>query len=159
MVVQLHSFLILALDGSEWSASYPSHFPPGKEPKYPFYRRVGWSHSKFRWFGEGIKFLAAAQIWNYGCTVHSLVTASTMMSWFPVISSSRQPGWLLMYYYTSMQICVVHNVEVLLSLWMVLTYRDNVHKVSILTSISPTPMAMCSDTRIISIFLLYFDNE
>jgi hypothetical protein len=28
--VKLHSFLTSALDGGEWSASYPSHFNPGE---------------------------------------------------------------------------------------------------------------------------------
>jgi hypothetical protein len=35
-------FLTLALDGSEWSASYPSHFTPqGNCPHYPLDRRLG----------------------------------------------------------------------------------------------------------------------
>jgi hypothetical protein len=34
---QFHTFLIMALDGGEWSASCPSHFTPMKET--PVYMR------------------------------------------------------------------------------------------------------------------------
>jgi len=37
--IQLHTFLTLALDGGEWSASHPSHFTPWI--KTPLYRRLG----------------------------------------------------------------------------------------------------------------------
>ena len=39
--VQLHSFLILELDGGEWLASRPRRITPGKEPRYPLNRRAG----------------------------------------------------------------------------------------------------------------------
>jgi hypothetical protein len=38
--VQLHTFLTSALDGCEWSISYSGRFDPGKEPRYPWNRRV-----------------------------------------------------------------------------------------------------------------------
>jgi hypothetical protein len=38
--VQSHSFLISALAGGEWSASPPGRFTPGKETRYPLYRRL-----------------------------------------------------------------------------------------------------------------------
>ena len=34
-------FLTFSLDGREWSASLPGRFTPGKDPRYPLYRRVG----------------------------------------------------------------------------------------------------------------------
>jgi hypothetical protein len=39
--VQLHSFLISAVDGSGWLISLPGRFTPGKELDYPFSRRMG----------------------------------------------------------------------------------------------------------------------
>jgi hypothetical protein len=39
--VQLHSFLTLSLHCGEWLTSHPGHFTPGKEPRYPLYRRLG----------------------------------------------------------------------------------------------------------------------
>jgi hypothetical protein len=36
----MHS-LTSALDGGEWSASHPGHFPQGKTPWYPLDRRLG----------------------------------------------------------------------------------------------------------------------
>jgi len=33
--VEFHSFLISALDGGEWSASYPDRFTPGIDPLIP----------------------------------------------------------------------------------------------------------------------------
>jgi hypothetical protein len=33
--------LTSALVAGEWSASRPCRFTPGKEPQYPFYRRLG----------------------------------------------------------------------------------------------------------------------
>jgi hypothetical protein len=41
--VQLHSFLTSALDGSEWSASQPGRFPPGKSPTLPIGYGTGWA--------------------------------------------------------------------------------------------------------------------
>jgi hypothetical protein len=31
------------MDGGEWITSRPGRFTPGKEPKYPFYKRLRWS--------------------------------------------------------------------------------------------------------------------
>jgi hypothetical protein len=36
----LHSFLISALEGSEWSASRPGSFTPGEIPRYPLDKRL-----------------------------------------------------------------------------------------------------------------------
>jgi hypothetical protein len=36
-----HTFLTLATDGGEWSASRPDILPPGKEPRYPLDSRLG----------------------------------------------------------------------------------------------------------------------
>jgi hypothetical protein len=37
-----YSFTTSSLDGGEWSASLPGRaLPPGKDPWYPFYRRLG----------------------------------------------------------------------------------------------------------------------
>jgi len=45
--VQLHTFLTLAPDGDEWSASCPGHFPPqGKSHQYPLVRRLDGHQSK-----------------------------------------------------------------------------------------------------------------
>jgi hypothetical protein len=33
--------LTLALDGGGWSTPRPGHFTPGKQTRYPFYRRLG----------------------------------------------------------------------------------------------------------------------
>jgi hypothetical protein len=46
--VQIHIFLTLALVGGEWSASRP----PGKSPRYPFYRRLGGPQSWSGQYGE-----------------------------------------------------------------------------------------------------------
>jgi hypothetical protein len=42
----------LALVGGEWSASRPCRFTPGKEPRYPFYRRLGGAQSRSKRYGE-----------------------------------------------------------------------------------------------------------
>jgi len=42
VMVQVHTFLTLALDGGEWSTTYPSHFTPGKDPHYPLNKEAGW---------------------------------------------------------------------------------------------------------------------
>jgi hypothetical protein len=39
-------FLTSALVGGEWSASRRCRFTPGKEPRYPFYRRLGGPQSR-----------------------------------------------------------------------------------------------------------------
>jgi hypothetical protein len=42
-----YSFLTLALDGGEWSASRSGHaLPWGKDPRYPLYRRLGGPQSQ-----------------------------------------------------------------------------------------------------------------
>jgi hypothetical protein len=51
--VQLHSFLTLALEAGEWPDSRPGHFAPGKEPRYPFNRRLGGLQSRSGYFGCG----------------------------------------------------------------------------------------------------------
>jgi hypothetical protein len=47
----LHSFLTSALDGDEWSASRSGRFALGKEPRYPFNRRLGGPQS---WSGHNV---------------------------------------------------------------------------------------------------------
>jgi hypothetical protein len=50
MICGLYSFLTLALDGGEWSASCPvSVLPPGKGPQSPLDRRLGGPQS---WSGH-----------------------------------------------------------------------------------------------------------
>ena len=49
--VLLHS-LILALEGSEWSTSCPSHFTPGTEPLHPLY-----SGQLFIWWNFNLKWI------------------------------------------------------------------------------------------------------
>jgi hypothetical protein len=45
-----YSFVTSALDGGEWSASRPGRallsLPPGKDPRYPLYRRLGGPESR-----------------------------------------------------------------------------------------------------------------
>jgi hypothetical protein len=42
-----YSFTTSALDGGEWSASRPGRaLPPGKDPRYPLYRRLGGPQSR-----------------------------------------------------------------------------------------------------------------
>jgi len=43
--IWLHTFLTLALDGGEWSASCPGCFL-AKSPQYPLDRRLGEAHSQ-----------------------------------------------------------------------------------------------------------------
>ena len=38
--------LTLALDGGGWLTPYPGHFTPGKETRYPLYRRLGGPHGR-----------------------------------------------------------------------------------------------------------------
>jgi hypothetical protein len=45
--VSLHVFLILALDGGEWSASRPGRFIPEKNHRYQLGRRLGGPQSRF----------------------------------------------------------------------------------------------------------------
>jgi hypothetical protein len=48
-VYEIHIFLTSALVGGEWSAVA---LPPGKSPRYPFYRRLGGPQSWFWRYGE-----------------------------------------------------------------------------------------------------------
>jgi hypothetical protein len=41
--VQPHSFLTMALDGGEWSASQPGHFTPSKEPLVATEQEAEWA--------------------------------------------------------------------------------------------------------------------
>jgi hypothetical protein len=41
--VQTHIFSTSALSGSEWSASHPCHFTPGKKPPVPIVEETGWT--------------------------------------------------------------------------------------------------------------------
>jgi hypothetical protein len=42
-----HSFTTSALDGGEWSASFPGRaLPPGKGPPVPIVQEAGWAHSR-----------------------------------------------------------------------------------------------------------------
>jgi hypothetical protein len=43
--VKLHTFLITAKDGDEWSASRSTGFTPGKGQRYTLDRRPGGSHT------------------------------------------------------------------------------------------------------------------
>jgi hypothetical protein len=43
MQVELHVFLILALDWGEWLASLVGRFIPGLDPSYPSKRQTDWS--------------------------------------------------------------------------------------------------------------------
>jgi len=55
VMVQVHLFLILVLDGGEWSTLCPGHINPRKEPQYPMNRRLGGPQSEC--FGEEKNFL------------------------------------------------------------------------------------------------------
>jgi hypothetical protein len=46
--VQLHSFLTLAQDGGERSASCSGRFTTGESPRHPIYRRLGGPQSRSR---------------------------------------------------------------------------------------------------------------
>ena len=48
----LHSFLLSAIEGSEWLASRPGSFIPGKESRYPFYSRLDGPRAGLDCFGE-----------------------------------------------------------------------------------------------------------
>jgi hypothetical protein len=50
--VYLHLLWILVLGGGEGTTSRPGRFTPGKEPKYPFNRKLGGSQSRSGRFGE-----------------------------------------------------------------------------------------------------------
>jgi hypothetical protein len=52
MEVQLHTFLISALDGHEWSVSRPGRLSPWKEPRYPLNMRLGGPQSRCGHDGE-----------------------------------------------------------------------------------------------------------
>jgi hypothetical protein len=55
-----YSFLTSALEGGEWSASHPGRaLPPGKEPRYPLYRRLGGPQSRSGCRGLEEKFCAS----------------------------------------------------------------------------------------------------
>ena len=45
-------FLILALDGGEWSTSHSGHFTPWKELRYQFNRRLGGHQNMSEHFGK-----------------------------------------------------------------------------------------------------------
>ena len=70
--VQLHLFLTSAL-GVEWLISYPDHFIPEKEPKYPSNRRLGGPQSQSRCFEEKKNLW----IWTPDHLAHSIVTIPT----------------------------------------------------------------------------------
>jgi hypothetical protein len=50
--VYVHVSLTSALDGGEWLTSRPGRFIPGKEPLYPWNRRLGEPQSRSGRFGE-----------------------------------------------------------------------------------------------------------
>jgi hypothetical protein len=50
MEVQLHSFLISALDGGEWLTSHPRRFTPKKKTRYSLSRRLGEPHDGLKVF-------------------------------------------------------------------------------------------------------------
>jgi hypothetical protein len=50
--VYIHIFLTSALVGGEWSSSRPAALPPGRSPRYPFYRRFGGPQSRSGRYGE-----------------------------------------------------------------------------------------------------------
>jgi hypothetical protein len=51
MEVKLHSFLILALDRGEWSASHSGIYLEGKGPKYPL-KAAKWAPGQSGYFRE-----------------------------------------------------------------------------------------------------------
>jgi hypothetical protein len=75
--VQLHAFLTSALDGGEWSASFPAHFTPpppqGKNPLYPFDRRPSAPQSQSGRSGKEKKsHHCPCQELNHSHSAHSL---------------------------------------------------------------------------------------
>jgi hypothetical protein len=53
--------LTSALVGSEWSASRPCLSDPGREPRYPFYRRFGGPQSRSGRYGNVRERLAVSK--------------------------------------------------------------------------------------------------
>ena len=47
--VWLYSSFNLGVDEDEWAAQRPGRFTPGKEPRYPFYRRLGKPGGRSGW--------------------------------------------------------------------------------------------------------------
>jgi hypothetical protein len=70
--VELHSFLTSALDGSEWSASYPCRFTPRTEPLVPVSCEVGWAHIRY-----GHRTMSGIESEFLGRPACSVVTIST----------------------------------------------------------------------------------
>ena len=62
----------------QWSTPRPGRFIPGKEPQYPFYRRVCGLQSQSGRFGE--KYLTPAQIRTPECPAGRLTAVSTTLS-------------------------------------------------------------------------------
>jgi hypothetical protein len=60
--IQLHTFLTLALDGGEWSASHPSHFTPEKRALVPTIKEAGWNPELVWTWWQREKFLVLARI-------------------------------------------------------------------------------------------------
>jgi hypothetical protein len=76
--VQLYSFLMLALDGGEWSASHTDHCTPRERP-LGIHRIGGWVGP---WVSlEKRKPLAPARIWTLDHPTRGLVTILTILSW------------------------------------------------------------------------------
>jgi hypothetical protein len=66
-----YSFLTLALDGGEWSASHPGHaLHQGKDPQYPLDRRLGGPQSRSE---HGLEEKSSAPVGVQTPIVHPVV--------------------------------------------------------------------------------------
>jgi hypothetical protein len=85
----LHSFLILVLDGGGWSASCPRQlYPGGKEHLCIVNGRLGGPQSRSRPFIRRETSLASAGLRTTDHPVHSLFTIRAMLSQLPNIPQS-----------------------------------------------------------------------
>jgi len=83
--VHLHTFLISAVDGGEWSASCPSCFTTRESPWNPMDRRLCGYQSWSGCSDKEMKFLPPLGI-NPGCPACSLVSIPTELPWLHATS-------------------------------------------------------------------------
>jgi hypothetical protein len=71
-----YSYLTLALDGGEWSASRPGHaLPPRKEPPVPNEQEAGWA-PELVWT-QGLEEKSSASVGDRTPVVQSVVRHNT----------------------------------------------------------------------------------
>jgi len=84
----LHSLLTSAFDRDEWSASRPGRFTPGKEPRYPFNRRLGGPHSLSGHY-------AVIRTIKLHVCVRALIAHSSNYCWICFVPSEPSTGTVL----------------------------------------------------------------